>query len=271
MVFEKLHKMKIMQKAVVAGTFYPADAEELAAMLQKFFIEAQGQDQPLPQAIVAPHAGYVYSGPIAASAYACLNRVRNQIKRVIVVAPSHRYPFTGIATSSADVFATPLGEILIDRAAIRKIAALPQITQLDAAFASEHSLEVQLPFLQMQLQDFQLIPLLVGMATPKEVAEVLAMLWAEEGTLLVVSSDLSHYHNYQTAQKIDSLTAQKILALDYNTLDGEQACGYMGLQGLLWLAKQKGWCAKCLDLRNSGDTMGEKDHVVGYGAFHFAK
>lgn len=263
--------MKIIQKPVVAGTFYPSDVEELTFMLQNFFAKVQGHAQPLPQAIVAPHAGYIYSGPIAASAYACLKKARDQIKRVIIVAPSHRYPFTGIATSSADFFSTPLGEIPIDRAALQKIAVLPQIIQLDAAFASEHSLEVQLPFLQMQLTDFTLIPLLVGMASPKEVAEVLTMLWMEKGTLIVVSSDLSHYHEYQTAQQLDLITAQKILALDYNALDGEQACGYMGLQGLLLFVKQKGWRAECLDLRNSGDTVGEKDYVVGYGAFHFAK
>jgi len=260
--------MKV-QNSVVSGAFYPADAEELKSMILGFLREFDNLEKQVPKAIIAPHAGYIYSGLAAAAAFSSLKNANDKIKRVIVMAPSHRYPFSGIAISSADFFRTPLGEIKVDRNSLDKINNLPQIIEIDAAFNIEHALEVELPFLQIQLENFSLIPLLVGSASSSEIAEVLEILWEEEGTLIVVSSDLSHYHDYKTAQRIDQNTINKILALDYQHIFGEEACGYMGVSGLLKFAKSKFWKPKLMLLNNSGDTEGDKQHVVGYGAVVF--
>ncbi|MFA6409474.1 MAG: AmmeMemoRadiSam system protein B [Gammaproteobacteria bacterium] len=259
----------MLQEPVVADMFYPGDPKELRAMLERFFSAAKGKDLPIPRAIITPHAGYIYSGPIAASAYACLFQKKTKIKRVIILAPAHRYSLTGIATSSADAFLTPLGEIPIDKAALAKITKFAHVSIIDKAFATEHSLEVQLPFLQFALGDFSLIPLLVGACSANEIAVLLEKLVDDESTLIVVSSDLSHYHDYKTAERIDSETIANILDLNMANLSGERACGYIPISGLLMFAKNKAWKARLIDLRNSGDTAGDKNHVVGYAAIHF--
>lgn len=258
-----------IQSSVVAGMFYPADPDELTDLLQTFFAQIPKEYTKIPKAIIAPHAGYIYSGLTAAFAFACLKNLQQKLKRVIVIAPSHRHPFHGIAISSADFFQTPLGKISVDRETLKKLAKFPQVLELDIAFASEHALEVELPFLQTQLQDFQLIPLLAGDASADEVCKVLENLWEDKSTLIVASSDLSHYHPYNVAQKLDLKTIHKMLALDYENLHGEEACGYIGVRGLLKMAKNNHWHAHLIDLRNSGDTAGDKNQVVGYGAIHF--
>ena len=255
----------------VAGMFYPGSAGALRASLDACFRDARPPDASLrPKVLVAPHAGYIYSGPVAASAYALLEPWRDSIRRVVLLGPVHRVWVPGLALPGVEAFDTPLGCIRLDTEAIRSIADLPQVTVSPAAHAQEHSLEVHLPFLQAVLPDFRLVPLAVGGASPEDVAQVLERLWGGEETLIVVSSDLSHYLPYQEAEREDRATARAILALDGH-LAGEQACGAHPLNGLLLAAKRRGLSAHQLDLRNSGDTAGDRSRVVGYGAFAFTE
>jgi AmmeMemoRadiSam system protein B len=260
--------MPSIRSPAVAGTFYPRDRLELATMLNDYFA-ASRTDQPAPKAIIAPHAGYIYSGPIAASAYARVANGRDYITRVVLLGPSHRVALRGLATSSAEAFTTPLGQIAIDRAAQDLIKHLSQVCVSDEAHRWEHSLEVHLPFLQVALNDFKLVPLVVGDATAKEVHEVLEILWGGRETLIVVSSDLSHYHDYVTAQNLDRATSAAIVALKPQDIRYEQACGRNPILGLLETARLHGMRAEAIDLRNSGDTAGPRDQVVGYGAYIF--
>lgn len=264
--------METIRQAAVAGLFYSADPIQLQNEIKGYLDAASpaqaGEAQP--KAIIVPHAGYIYSGPVAASAYARLLLGREGIHRVVLLGPSHRVPFLGLATSSADAFATPLGDVPLDHQAIKQITSLPQVQLLDQAHSMEHSLEVHLPFLIEVLDDFTLVPLVVGDSRPEEVAEVLAQLWGGPETLIVISSDLSHYHDYHTAQRMDQATSEAIVSLQENAIYSENACGYTPVRGLLHLAKQKGLKAELVDLRNSGDTAGDKNRVVGYGAYTFS-
>ncbi len=256
----------IVRKPAVAGYFYPANPNELRQMVNQFLSDAQTINH-IPKAIIAPHAGYIYSGPVAASAYASLNPIRHKIKRVILLGPAHRVYIRGLALSSATSFATPLGEIEIDQDAVNLISELPQVSLSDAAHSEEHSLEVHLPFLQILFKDFLLVPLVVVETSPQEVAEVLELLWGDEETLIVISSDLSHYHDYDTANKIDRMTTKAIENLQLEKIGSHQACGCMPLRGMLLIAREKNLQVETLDLRNSGDTAGSQDRVVGYGAY----
>lgn len=258
----------LIRPPAVAGQFYPAEPQVLHGMLNEF-LGAVSDTGPAPKAFIAPHAGYIYSGPIAASVYARLRSVRDSIKRVILLGPAHRVPVQGLAASSADVFRTPLGDIPLDRQAIDSISALPQVQVFDQAHAPEHSLEVQLPFLQEVLTDFTLVPLVVGNATPEQVAEVLELLWGGPETLIVISSDLSHYHDYATAQQMDSATSKAIEQGRIEAIGYDQACGRNGVLGMLHAARHHHLKARTIDLRNSGDTAGPRNQVVGYGAYVF--
>lgn len=260
--------MKI-RSAAVAGTFYPIDRAQLAHKVRSMLATAEVGDLH-PKALIAPHAGYSYSGPVAASAYAPLTPFAGQIKRVVLLGPTHRVAIHGLALPDAEAFETPLGRIDIDLAAVGQISHLPQVTVSPQAHALEHSLEVQLPFLQTVLPDFKLLPLAVGEASPEEVAEVLEALWGGPETLILVSSDLSHFLPYDTAQQADGITADAILHLQV-PLSHAQACGGTPVNGLLLAARHHGLTAHLLDLRNSGDTAGPRDQVVGYGAFAFTE
>ncbi len=270
--------MQTIRQPAVAGAFYPGHKETLAgdvsALLKVARMEAADNMKPgyqaPPKAIIVPHAGYIYSGPTAAAAYARLASVSDRIKRVILLGPVHHVPVRGLALPGADVFATPLGEIQIDKDAVAAIQSLPQVIESSAAHDQEHSLEVQLPFLQMMLKNFTLLPLAVGDATPQEVAEVLDTLWGGSETLIVISSDLSHFLPYETAQLVDGETAQNILQLQ-STLNHQQACGGTPVNGLMLAAKRHHLQSYLLDLRNSGDTAGDKDRVVGYASFAFTE
>jgi len=259
-----------IRQPAVAGMFYPGDKAELHQSIETYLQQAtqkQTEAEEVPKAIIVPHAGYIYSGPVAASAYARLLPAKEQIHRVILLGPSHRVPFRGLATSSATHFVTPLGQIPLDRQLIEKLETFPQVVPLDQAHTLEHSLEVHLPFLQEVLSDFSLVPLVVGDTRPEEVAEVLEAVWGGPETLIVISSDLSHYHDYATAQKMDRATSQAIEALQPENIHYDDACGRNPVNGLLALARRKGLHAKTVDLRNSGDTAGPRDQVVGYGAY----
>jgi MEMO1 family protein len=253
----------------VAGQFYPADPEELRTEVAGFLAAAKPAPDKIPKAIIAPHAGYMYSGPIAGSAYASLARGRNRFKRIVLLGPSHFVAFRGLAASSATAFQTPLGSVPVDEEALARICKLPQVTTLEAAHRNEHSLEVHLPFLQIALGEFKLVPLVAGDATAEQIGGVLNELWGGDETCIVVSSDLSHHHDYAIAQQTDQTTAHLIESLNWRDLDGDQACGCRPIGGLLWSAKARGLRCCAVDLRNSGDTSGRRDRVVGYGAFVF--
>ncbi len=258
-----------IRQPAVAGTFYPADPSELVRTVDYYLQQAEADERPLPKAIIAPHAGYIYSGPVAASAYARLRAAREEINRVILLGPSHYVPFRGLATSSASHFQTPLGLVPLDRDLIHTLETLPQVQRLDEAHLQEHSLEVHLPFLQQVLDHFSLVPLVVGEATTGEVSEVLDLAWDGSETLIVISSDLSHYHDYDTAHRMDSATSRAIESLNPDAIHYDDACGRNPVKGLLALARKRGLHAHTVDLRNSGDTAGPKDRVVGYGAYVF--
>jgi hypothetical protein len=258
-----------MRPAAVAGMFYPGSAGMLSAEVGRMLAQADGVTAA-PKALIVPHAGYIYSGPIAARAYAALRKSAVAIRRVVMFGPAHRVWVRALAASSADLFETPLGRVAVDRGAIDAVADLPQIEIDDAAHAGEHSLEVQLPFLQTVLDDFAIVPFVVGGATAAQVAEVMDRLWGGPETLIVVSSDLSHYLPYATAQRLDRTTADAILGLD-ELARHEQACGATPINGLLDVARRRHLKPALLDLRNSGDTAGDKARVVGYAAFAFSE
>jgi AmmeMemoRadiSam system protein B/AmmeMemoRadiSam system protein A len=257
------------RSAAVAGLFYPADRGELAAQVDAFLgAAALGEPVPPPKMLIVPHAGYRYSGPVAAHAYARLLPWRARIRRVVLLGPTHRVAVRGLAAPTVAAFETPLGRVALDRAVLDSIAGLPQVVASDRAHEQEHSLEVQLPFLQTVLEDFTLVPLAVGAASAEAVAEVLERLWGGDETLIVISSDLSHYLGYREAQAADRDTVDRILRLDPD-VDHDQACGATPLSGALLVARTQGLRARLLDLRNSGDTAGDRSRVVGYGAIAF--
>jgi len=259
-----------VRASAVAGLFYPGDARELAGNLAQLLGAAahEAPERDAPKAIIAPHAGYIYSGPIAASVYALLAPARSRITRVVLLGPTHRVAIKGLALPGCAAFATPLGKVEIDAAAVGALDKLPQVSVNARAHAPEHSLEVHVPFLQVVLGKFTLVPLAVGQASAQEVAEVLDALWGGAETLIVVSSDLSHYLPYADAQAVDRGTAQAILALAPE-LSHEQACGATPVTGLTHVARRRGLKPELIDLRNSGDTAGDRNRVVGYGAFAF--
>ncbi|MBS1132085.1 MAG: hypothetical protein H6R16_3087 [Proteobacteria bacterium] len=254
----------------VAGTFYPGDPETLSTTVDRFLADASPQSGQQPKALIVPHAGYIYSGSTAANAYATLKPWAKTIRRVILLGPTHRVAVEGIALPEVEAFSTPLGTIRLDAQAIASIAGLPQIVFSNHVHAFEHSLEVHLPFLQRVLDQFTLVPLAVGDAAPDAVAEILDLLWGGPETLIVVSSDLSHFLPYGTAQQVDGNTCRHILQFDTH-IHPEQACGAYPINGLLLAARQRGLTPSLLALCNSGDTAGDKSRVVGYAAFSFAE
>lgn len=255
-----------VRPAAVAGMFYPGARPRLAADVRAYLGDVRVAPGATPKAVIVPHAGFVYSGLVAASAYARLAPLRDVVRRVVLLGPTHRVPVRGLAVPETHAFATPLGDVPIDREAVDRALRLPQVVASDAAHAHEHALEVQLPFLQTVLRDFALVPFAVGHASADDVAGVLDLLWGGPETLVVVSSDLSHYHRYEVARQIDRATADTILSLS-PTLDHEQACGATPVNGLLVCAKRRKLGAELLDLCNSGDTAGDRSRVVGYAAF----
>lgn len=276
--------MEKVRSPAVAGMFYPGNARELHASVEALLAEAAvGGSLPKghtvhpctaplgsvqsPKAIIAPHAGYIYSGPVAASVYVRLKPLRGTIQRVVLLGPSHRVGFEGLAVSSADYYETPLGRIAIDKAAVALLDGLRQVRVFDAAHAQEHSLEVHLPFLQTVLGEFRLVPIVVGDADPAQVAEVLERLWGGPETLIVVSSDLSHYHDYDSARRQDAATTRAIEQLRFEDIGYDDACGRAPVSGLLHYARTHGLTVRTIDLRNSGDTAGDRSRVVGYGAY----
>lgn len=260
--------MQAVREPAVAGTFYPNDPVTLSSLIDTY-LEGEPVSSDSPKALIAPHAGYIYSGPVAGSAYRLLTPFHNKIKHVVLLGPSHRVGFDGMAVPHATTFRTPLGDIPLAVETINRIVSHPAINYRDDAHAAEHSLEVHLPFLQQVIDDFDLVPIVVGEASADDVADVLNTLWAGEDTLIVISTDLSHYLPYEAAQRTDANTIQKIESLK-PTLRGHEACGCLAVNGLLQYLKANGMTIDTVDARNSGDTAGDRDRVVGYGAWRIS-
>ncbi len=251
----------------VAGLFYPVDADILRQDIHQYLDQAKATTSTvIPKAIIVPHAGYVYSGAVAASAYKQIAPFKSKINRVVLLGPSHQVAFAGLAVPESDTFNTPLGDIPVDLAVVRQLLAMPQVIASERAHRDEHSLEVQLPFLQEILGDFSLVPMVVGDADRFDVAEILNML-QDDNSLIVISTDLSHYHGYDEATRLDAATSDAIVHLRPERIGYEDACGRNGLNGMLTVAEQKQLTVELLDLRNSGDMSGSTDRVVGYGAY----
>ena len=253
--------------AAVAGLFYPASATELRNVVTRYLDAVSVVDLPAsPKALIVPHAGYIYSGSVAAAAYASVRALRGKIRRIVLLGPSHRVYLQGIAVAQWREFDTPLGSIRVDEESKALLLEQAKVIVSDAAHAMEHSLEVQLPFLQMMFEDFTLLPLVAGDASPQHVASVLASVWGGADTLVLISSDLSHYHNYRIAQQLDRATSEDILRCS-TQLSGEQACGATCINGLTHLAQERKMQLREIARLNSGDTAGDRERVVGYGAF----
>lgn len=251
----------------VAGSFYPRDAEELRAAVSDLLSAAPLPDLPAtPKAWIVPHAGYGYSGPVTAAVYRRVQALRRNVRRVVVIGPSHRVPLDGIAVPECDAFATPLGTVRIDPDLKAAVLRRGDVVASDWPHALEHAVEVQLPFLQVILEDFTFLPLVAGEATPRHVASVLEEVWGGTETLVLVSSDLSHYHRYEVARMIDAATSEAIRRRATD-ISGEQACGAVGINGLLLLAQIRGLDVAELARCNSADTAGDRAQVVGYAAF----
>ncbi|MFI4975113.1 MAG: AmmeMemoRadiSam system protein B [Caulobacterales bacterium] len=257
-----------LQPARVAGLFYPDHPETLAAGVDASLARAAPPDLA-PKAVIAPHAGHIYSGDIAGAAYRLLGRRKGEVKRVVLLGPTHRMPVRGVAVSPADAWATPLGPLAVDRAARDALARQPGVSLAAEPFDGEHSLEVHLPFIHRALGDVQILPILVGQPNPGQVSDLLDTLWGGPETAIIVSSDLSHFHDYDTAAAKDAQTAAGIERLNAQVCQGDRACGFHAIAGLLDQALRRDLRATALDVRNSGDTQGARDRVVGYGSFAF--
>ena len=265
-----MHKVR---PPAVAGTFYEKDPAILRRHIAALLDKAGQANKTVPRrikALIAPHAGYIYSGTTAAAAYVSLEPQRESVSRVVLLGPAHRVAVRGFALPEANIFRTPLGDIEVDVKTAAKLSRLPNVVMSERAHALEHSLEVQLPFLQCLLPNFSLVPLAVGGAQAAEVAELINMFWHDENTLIVVSSDLSHFHHYHQARQLDQETVNQILSLQAQ-LTHDQACGGTPINGLLLAAQTHCATPELVDLRNSGDTAGDKNRVVGYASFTFAE
>ncbi|MCC7272633.1 MAG: AmmeMemoRadiSam system protein B [Alphaproteobacteria bacterium] len=259
---------RIVHQPVVAGGFYPGDRDALGRQVEEMLTAARCEIAG-PKAIVAPHAGYAFSGGVAATAYAALAANRERIRRVVLVGPSHRFGFKGIALPRADAFATPLGEIPVDWPAMTPLLAMPEVVVDERAYAREYNLEVQLPFLQRILGSFAVVPMIAGAVAPDAVQAALAAVWGGPETAIVVSSDLSHFHPYDAAVALDRDCSKAIELLKAEDIADQQACGRTGIKALIGMARRLDMRATTIDLRNSTDTAGIKDRVVGYGSYAF--
>jgi AmmeMemoRadiSam system protein B len=263
--------MSEVRPAAVAGLFYPGSARELRPMVDQYLdADLVSSPAPVAKAVIAPHAGYVYSGPVAGSAFRCFAQDASRIRRIVLIGPAHRFRVDGLALTEQTAFETPLGSVPIDLELAELITGMPQVSISTQAHAPEHCLEVELPFLQVLLEDFSILPLLVSDASAAEIADVLERVWGGDETRFVVSSDLSHFLTYETAQDLDRETAHQVVGM-HDQIAEHRACGAVAINGLLEAARRRGLVPKLLDLRNSGDTAGDRSRVVGYGAFAFVE
>ena len=262
--------MSDVRPPAIAGRFYPSDPDELARLVDRCLKEARRPDHPgVPKAIIAPHAGFVFSGPIAGSAFSTWADARDRIRRVVVIGPSHHVAFEGVATSRYDVFRTPLGGVPVDTELRDRCLEFDFVQSFEEAHDPEHSLETHLPFLQRVLDDFVILPLVAGRVDRKRLATLLDAVWGDDETVVSVSSDLSHFHDYDTARRRDEATSDAIVHFRPEQIGPRDACGAVPVNALLHTAGARGMDAEVFDLRNSGDTHGDRSRVVGYGAYAF--
>jgi len=259
-------QMKNIRESVVAGRFYPGTKEELTKTIQEFFEKVERKNIPTIKGLVSPHAGYIYSGQVAAYGYA---QIDDNTKTVILLGPSHHVYFVGASVPNFTHYRTPLGEIKLS-SKVKDLLKEDIIVSYDEAHSREHSLEVQLPFLQERLKDFEIIPIVTGEVDPKRLADVL-MDYIDDNTLIVASSDLSHYYPYDKAIALDNFCTEAIPNLDFSEMNACEACGKIPILTLMHIAEKLGWKGEVLDYKNSGDTAGNKDKVVGYASIVFFK
>lgn len=264
-----MQELKRIRPAAAAGRFYSQNAQELREQIEHLLANVPELKGPAPKAIIAPHAGYIYSGPVAASVYKELLSIRDLVTRIVLIGPAHYEAFSGVAASSADAFDTPFGLVPVEATAMELLKNIPCVSVRDDAHAPEHSLEVHLPFLQIVLKEFSIVPLLTGETSAEQLSQVLNRLWGGRETRFVISSDLSHYLDWETARRVDQSTARAIEALDSGGVGERQACGCAAIRGMLEAARQHHLSVRMVDLRNSGDTTRTRGKVVGYGAFSF--
>ncbi|MDH5654459.1 MAG: AmmeMemoRadiSam system protein B [Spirochaetia bacterium] len=259
--------METVRESAVAGSFYPDEKKHLADLVDSY-LSGEDKKNPLPEAIIVPHAGYMYSGAVAGKGYTSIKQL--DIKNILIIGPAHRVYVNGLAIPDCDAFVTPLGKISVNKELYPELVKLPFISINDEAHKDEHCIEVQLPFLQRLFTSFQIIPVLAGNADEEQI-QTLFDLTSGKIDLIIVSSDLSHYNSYETAKNLDRNAANSIEALDPFSLESEQACGSRPIKGLLLYAKRAGLKVKTLVLQNSGDVSGSRSSVVGYGSFIFYK
>jgi len=255
-----------IRPAAVADIFYTANGTELAAQVSDF-MDADEVTNIVPKALIVPHAGYIYSGGTAGKGFALVKKLTAAVNKIVLIGPCHRVWIQGLAIPDCQYFETPLGKIEVDSKTLNELVKFPQVTISDQAHAQEHSLEVQLPFLQSIFDQFKLIPLVAGEVSEDAFIEVLEYLWGGEETLIVISSDLSHFLDYDAAVAIDNKTSQAIESFEAGSINSDMACGSAGIKALLSLAKNKNLHVKTIHQCNSGDTAGDKDRVVGYGTY----
>lgn len=254
----------------VAGRFYPDDPRQLRRAVRHYLDAAPAEALPgRVKIVIAPHAGYPFSGPVAGAAFRPLAAHDREVARLVLIGPAHWVPFQGVGVSRADAFATPLGLVPIDRSAVAALFDWHEAVAADWAHAPEHALEVELPFLQTLLGEVPIVPLLCGTCDDAAVMAALRRLWGGPETVIVVSSDLSHYEAYDAARAHDARTAAAIEALDPSSIGPFEACGFRAIRAALALAREFQLVPVRLALANSGDTAGPRDSVVGYGAWAF--
>lgn len=263
-------KVDSIRRPAVAGRFFPAVRSELTAIVQSCLQEASPPERTgAPKAIIAPHAGFAFSGPVAGSAFAPLTEAANEIGRVVLIGPSHHVAFDGVATSGFGNFETPLGVVSVDAGAIRQALKFDFVKEFEPAHQREHSLETHLPFLQSVLGEFQVVPLVTGRIDRETLARLFDALWGGEETIISVSSDLSHFFDYETARSLDRETSTRIAQFEADQITPDDACGAVSIRGFLEAGRRREMRSEIIDLRNSGDTAGDRSRVVGYGAYGF--
>ncbi|MDD3149287.1 MAG: AmmeMemoRadiSam system protein B [Candidatus Gastranaerophilales bacterium] len=263
--------MSITREAVFEDMFYPADKKELSDLISCYLNKSSLPYDIKPKALIVPHAGYIYSGIVAASGYAYLKKFSNDFKKVIIIGPSHSVTFTGAALTSSDYWNTPLGKVEIDKDINSKLLEIEGVKVLEQGHSQEHSIEVQVPFLQKTLDNFKIVPISVSMNSETIISSIIEKFWDDDEVVFIISSDLSHYHKYEEAKKIDLTTANLIESMQYESLTGEYSCGFYGIRGLLRFTRKKNIDPIRLSLKNSADTQGDKSQVVGYGCWIFNK
>ncbi len=256
----------MIKECDVAGQFYPKERAQLIEMIENFS-SSEREIIYKPKAIIVPHAGFIYSGDIAAKAYKALIPLVDNYKKIILLSPAHRKSVTGVAYHNARKFACPIGDIPVNAELLSILKTNDSVYNDDEAFNFEHGLETHFPFISYIFRDISFLPLIVGNIDTQKLSDIFNLFWQADDILFIISSDLSHFHNYEICKTLDHETTQHIINLNYEKINHDAACGYYPLCGALKLAKDNNQKCYLLSLKNSGDSIGDKDSVVGYGSF----